>query len=381
MPPRPSPNARAGRDAAPHAGRSAASRSASPRSTATASCPASCTSPSGRRRRRSARAGRCATDDVITSTHRGHGHCLAKGLDPLGDVRRADGSRPGDEPRPGRLHAHRRPGPGIFGANGIVAAGLPIATGAATAAQLRDDGTCRRRVLRRRRGRAGCVPRGAQPGRRLAPAGRSSSARTTATRSSPPPRPSTRRRLERRAAGYAIALRGRRRQRRRWPLRRSCGTPSWPPDRRAARPSSRRRTYRWHGHYEGDPQRYRSRRRCGSGRRATRSSRHRERLVGAGVGEAEHRPARVRRGGRARPRPSKQARALPAPSAGVTLRLRRPAPAVGRARRAAAAARRRRRDLPHHGRRPRRPRVRAGRRRARLPRRRRRRRAAATSSA
>ena len=29
---------------------------------------------------------------------------------------------------------------GIFGANGIVAAGLPIAVGAATAAQLRDDG-------------------------------------------------------------------------------------------------------------------------------------------------------------------------------------------------------------------------------------------------
>ena len=47
--------------------------------------------------------------DVITSTHRGHGHCLAKGLDPAGDVRRADGQGPGHEPRPRRLHAHRRP--------------------------------------------------------------------------------------------------------------------------------------------------------------------------------------------------------------------------------------------------------------------------------
>ncbi len=45
---------------------------------------ASCTCRSGRRRRPWGPAGRSRPADVITSTHRGHGHCLAKGLDPLG---------------------------------------------------------------------------------------------------------------------------------------------------------------------------------------------------------------------------------------------------------------------------------------------------------
>src|SRR5206468_12442256 len=42
--------------------------------------------------------------------------------------------------RGGSMHI-ADPAIGIFGANGIVGAGLPIAVGAATAAQLRDDGT------------------------------------------------------------------------------------------------------------------------------------------------------------------------------------------------------------------------------------------------
>ncbi len=79
--------------------------------------------------------------DVITSTHRGHGHCLAKGLDPLGMfaelMARAQGTNRG---RGGSMHI-ADPALGIFGANGIVAAGLPIAVGAATAAQLRADGS------------------------------------------------------------------------------------------------------------------------------------------------------------------------------------------------------------------------------------------------
>src|SRR6516162_7005434 len=79
-------------------------------------------------------------DDVITSTHRGHGHCLAKGLDPLGMfaelMARDEGTNRG---RGGSMHI-ADPKLGIFGANGIVAAGLPIAAGAATAAQLRGDG-------------------------------------------------------------------------------------------------------------------------------------------------------------------------------------------------------------------------------------------------
>ena len=47
--------------------------------------------------------------DVITSTHRGHGHCLAKGLDPLGMFAELMAKDDGHQPRPRRLDAHRRP--------------------------------------------------------------------------------------------------------------------------------------------------------------------------------------------------------------------------------------------------------------------------------
>src|SRR5215217_92727 len=79
--------------------------------------------------------------DVITSTHRGHGHCLAKGLDPARMfaelMAKDDGSNRG---RGGSMHI-ADPTLGIFGANGIVGAGLPIAVGAAAASELRHDGT------------------------------------------------------------------------------------------------------------------------------------------------------------------------------------------------------------------------------------------------
>jgi 2-oxoisovalerate dehydrogenase E1 component len=79
--------------------------------------------------------------DVITSTHRGHGHCLAKGLAPLGMFAELMGKEDGtNRGRGGSMHI-ADPSMGIFGANGIVAAGLPIAVGAATAAQLRADGS------------------------------------------------------------------------------------------------------------------------------------------------------------------------------------------------------------------------------------------------
>jgi len=79
--------------------------------------------------------------DVITSTHRGHGHCLAKGLDPLGMFAELMGKDQGtNRGRGGSMHI-ADPTLGIFGANGIVAAGLPIAVGAATAGQLRADGS------------------------------------------------------------------------------------------------------------------------------------------------------------------------------------------------------------------------------------------------
>ncbi len=78
--------------------------------------------------------------DVITSTHRGHGHCLAKGLDPTGMFAELMGRDQGtNRGRGGSMHI-ADPTLGIFGANGIVAAGLPIAVGAGQAAQLRADG-------------------------------------------------------------------------------------------------------------------------------------------------------------------------------------------------------------------------------------------------
>ena len=125
-----------------------------------------------RRPRRWARAGRCAPADVITSTHRGHGHCLAKGLDPLGMFAELMAKDAGtNRGRGGSMHI-ADPDLGIFGANGIVAAGLPIAVGAATAAQLRDDAVGRGRVLRRRRRGPGGVPRGGEPRRGVAAARR-----------------------------------------------------------------------------------------------------------------------------------------------------------------------------------------------------------------
>nr|WP_250640770.1 alpha-ketoacid dehydrogenase subunit alpha/beta [Frankia sp. AiPa1] len=78
--------------------------------------------------------------DVITSTHRGHGHCIAKGLDVTEMFAELMGRETGtNRGRGGSMHI-ADPRRGIFGANGIVAAGLPIATGAATAARLRGTG-------------------------------------------------------------------------------------------------------------------------------------------------------------------------------------------------------------------------------------------------
>ncbi|MBM3706026.1 MAG: thiamine pyrophosphate-dependent dehydrogenase E1 component subunit alpha [Actinobacteria bacterium] len=85
-------------------------------------------------------AGVCANlnkDDYITSTHRGHGHMIAKG----GDMKkmmaelygRIDGYCKG---KSGSLHIADF-SIGVLGANGIVSAGIPIATGAGYSAKLR----------------------------------------------------------------------------------------------------------------------------------------------------------------------------------------------------------------------------------------------------
>lgn len=83
---------------------------------------------------------RARPDDVITSTHRGHGHVLAKGLDPAGMFAELMGRETGTcRGRGGSMHV-ADPALGILGANGIVGAGLPIATGAAHALRTRASG-------------------------------------------------------------------------------------------------------------------------------------------------------------------------------------------------------------------------------------------------
>jgi pyruvate dehydrogenase E1 component alpha subunit len=83
-------------------------------------------------------AGVCAAlrgDDLITSTHRGHGHVLAKGADPARMLAELAGRTTGlNRGRGGSMHAADF-GVGILGANAIVGAAAPIATGAAWAAQ------------------------------------------------------------------------------------------------------------------------------------------------------------------------------------------------------------------------------------------------------
>jgi acetoin:2,6-dichlorophenolindophenol oxidoreductase subunit alpha len=85
-------------------------------------------------------AGVCANlsrDDLLTSTHRGHGHTLAKGADMRAMMcelfGRATGTNGG---KGGSMHIADF-SVGMLGANGVVAAGIPIATGAAHALKLR----------------------------------------------------------------------------------------------------------------------------------------------------------------------------------------------------------------------------------------------------
>jgi acetoin:2,6-dichlorophenolindophenol oxidoreductase subunit alpha len=89
-------------------------------------------------------AGICAAlrpDDVITSTHRGHGHLIAKGADVRGMTAELLGRTTGlNRGRGGSMHI-ADVSLGILGANGIVAAGSPFAAGAAWA--FRQDGSDR----------------------------------------------------------------------------------------------------------------------------------------------------------------------------------------------------------------------------------------------
>jgi TPP-dependent pyruvate/acetoin dehydrogenase alpha subunit len=75
-------------------------------------------------------------DDRIISNHRGHGHCIAKGADLKRMMAEIYGRKTGYcKGKGGSMHIADF-GVGMLGANGIVAGGLPIAVGAARAAQL-----------------------------------------------------------------------------------------------------------------------------------------------------------------------------------------------------------------------------------------------------
>jgi TPP-dependent pyruvate/acetoin dehydrogenase alpha subunit len=77
--------------------------------------------------------GALRADDVLTSTHRGHGHVLAKGADPGRVLAELAGRESGlNRGRGGSMHAADL-ALGIYGANAIVGAGVPIAAGAAWA--------------------------------------------------------------------------------------------------------------------------------------------------------------------------------------------------------------------------------------------------------
>jgi TPP-dependent pyruvate/acetoin dehydrogenase alpha subunit len=85
--------------------------------------------------------GACAAltdDDMITSTHRGHGHCLAKGGDPKAMMAELLGRATGYcKGKGGSMHIADFE-LGILGANGIVGGGVGIATGAAYASDYQD---------------------------------------------------------------------------------------------------------------------------------------------------------------------------------------------------------------------------------------------------
>ncbi len=80
------------------------------------------------------------TADLIFSTHRGHGHALAKGVPAEVVLAELWGKTTGSSGgRGGSMHMYA-PEYGFMGTNGIVGAPIPLATGAALSAKLRKRG-------------------------------------------------------------------------------------------------------------------------------------------------------------------------------------------------------------------------------------------------
>jgi pyruvate dehydrogenase E1 component alpha subunit len=78
-------------------------------------------------------------EDFITSTHRGHGHTLAKGASMERTMCELFGRASGfNRGKGGSMHIADF-SVGMLGANGVVAAGIPIAVGAAHAIKIRNE--------------------------------------------------------------------------------------------------------------------------------------------------------------------------------------------------------------------------------------------------
>ncbi len=78
--------------------------------------------------------------DIVCSTHRGHGHCIAKGVEVRAMMAELFGRATGIcRGKGGSMHIAALDR-GMLGANGIVGAGIPLATGAALSAQVKKTG-------------------------------------------------------------------------------------------------------------------------------------------------------------------------------------------------------------------------------------------------
>lgn len=78
------------------------------------------------------------TDDLITSTHRGHGHCIGKGIDLNRMMAELLGKEAGYcKGKGGSMHIADLSS-GNLGANGVVGGGIPIAVGAGITLKLKN---------------------------------------------------------------------------------------------------------------------------------------------------------------------------------------------------------------------------------------------------
>ena len=79
-------------------------------------------------------------DDYIGSTHRGHGHCTAKGVDPKTMMAELFGRSTGNNKGKGGSMHIADMSKGMLGTNGVVAASVPLAVGAGLTSKLKNLG-------------------------------------------------------------------------------------------------------------------------------------------------------------------------------------------------------------------------------------------------